>query len=471
MPAEAVATVYKCIDDDEALDQVESARETARLFTSLTRRVEMDSRWAAPAAEPITASEYDAFLSYAHRDRQVTTAIQKGLHQIGRRVGQLRALRVFRDDTNLTASPDLWGKITEALDSSRYMIVVLSPQSAASYWVNEEIGYWLAHRDHERLMLVLAEGRLQWAATDQRFDPAESDAAPPALTEPGSLLVEPLYIDVSDDAPWDLRSPVFRDKVTSLAAPIHGKPKDQLSGDDLREQHRFRRLRAAAFVGLALLTVVAIIAALIAVQKQHEATARLRDSVVAKLNAEGAVMLAGVTPGGDVRALQELLAANAIQANGVPILNAQIDRFATQKIVDTGSRPDRPAFSPDGHRIVTAQSDGSVRQWDSATGTPIGSPLKAHTDQVIDVAYTTDGTAIASAGFDGFRLLNATTGAILNPATAGSGRSHICVAVSPQGSIVAPATSWPAAQTTQPCGCGTRPPARPWRPRSRGQTP
>lgn len=111
----------------------------------------------APAPEEGKPPEYDAFLSYAHRDRQVTNAIQKGLHQIGRRFGQLRALRVFRDDTNLTASPNLWGKIADALDRSRFMIVVLSTQSAASYWVNQEVSYWLEHRGHEQLMLVLAE--------------------------------------------------------------------------------------------------------------------------------------------------------------------------------------------------------------------------------------------------------------------------------------------------------------------------
>ena len=91
----------------------------------------------AESSRPGNAAEYHAFLSYAHRDRQVTTAIQKGLHQIGRRFGQLRALRVFRDDTNLEASPDLWGKITDALDRSDrsdYMVVVLSPQAAASHW-------------------------------------------------------------------------------------------------------------------------------------------------------------------------------------------------------------------------------------------------------------------------------------------------------------------------------------------------
>ena len=172
--------------------------------------------------------DYDAFLSYTHRDRPVVSGIQKGLHHIGRRVGQLRALRVFRDDTDLTASPDLWGRITDALDRSRFFIVTLSPGAAQSYWVNQEISYWLQHRGRDNMLLVQASGQLHWDPTRRSFDPQTSDAAPPALTEPGSLPEEPLLIDVSDDAPWDDRGPVFRDKVTSLAAPIHGKPKDQL---------------------------------------------------------------------------------------------------------------------------------------------------------------------------------------------------------------------------------------------------
>lgn len=380
--------------------------------------------------------EYDAFLSYAHRDRQVTTAIQKGLHQIGRRVGQLRALRVFRDDTNLTASPDLWGKIVEALDRSGHMIVVLSPQAAASHWVNEEIGHWLGHRGCEQLMLVLAEGHLQWDEAGKRFDPTRSDAAPPVLTRPGSLPSEPLYVDVIDDAPWDLGSLTFRDKVTALAAPVHGKPKDQLAGDDLREQRRFRRLRAAAIAGLGLLTVLAVVAAGVAVVQRQEAVRRLHDAVAAKLNAQGAAMLAGLTPGGDERGLQELLAANAIQTNGVPILDAQIARFTTRKIIQTGSGTAGLALSPDGHRIATAQHDGTVRQWDSATGKAIGSPLKGHTGIVTAVAYTPDGQSIASTGDDmTLRLWNAATGAPLNvkPPRA---IANEALAVSPDGTVL-----------------------------------
>lgn len=54
---------------------------------------------------------YDAFISYGHDDRAIALGIQRGLHRIGRRMGQLHALRVFRDSTDLTASPDLWSEL------------------------------------------------------------------------------------------------------------------------------------------------------------------------------------------------------------------------------------------------------------------------------------------------------------------------------------------------------------------------
>jgi len=97
---------------------------------------------------------YDAFLSYSHRDGAVASGIQKGLHRIGRRVGQLNALRVFRDATELAANPDLWGKVTDAMDRSRYLIVVLSPQAAASEWVNKEVAHWLQRQHFRSIRLV-----------------------------------------------------------------------------------------------------------------------------------------------------------------------------------------------------------------------------------------------------------------------------------------------------------------------------
>ena len=268
---------------------------------------------------PVPASrarDYDAFLSYTRTDRRAAAGIQQSLHRIGRRLGQLRALRVFRDDTDLTVSPDLWGKITDALDRSRFLVAVLSPKAAESYWVNREVSYWLERGGRERLLLVLAGGRLQWDPEHQRFDPELSNAALPVLTEPEVLPAEPFFIDVSDNAPWNPHAATLREKVTALAAPIHGVPKDQLASDDLRERQRFRRLRAAAIAGMAVLTVMAVVAAVFAVVQQREAVHQRqqalhqRDQAVAlKLTSQAQTMLAGIAPGGDVRAIQQILTA------------------------------------------------------------------------------------------------------------------------------------------------------------------
>ena len=154
--------------------------------------------------------DYDAFLSYTHRDRPVVSGIQKGLHHIGRRVGQLRALRVFRDDTDLTASPDLWGRITDALDRSRFFIVTLSPGAAQSYWVNQEISYWLQHRGRDNMLLVQASGQLHWDQDQRSFDPHTSDAAPPEELTGFYIITSALMASSRSFSSTTMRSAVFR---------------------------------------------------------------------------------------------------------------------------------------------------------------------------------------------------------------------------------------------------------------------
>ena len=54
---------------------------------------------ASPESKPADlataqAMDDDAFVSFTHSDRPVVSGRQKGLHHIGRRLGQLRALSI-----------------------------------------------------------------------------------------------------------------------------------------------------------------------------------------------------------------------------------------------------------------------------------------------------------------------------------------------------------------------------------------
>ena len=87
---------------------------------------------------------YDAFISYSHaNDKAVAAALQAAVQRLGKPWYRRRALRLFRDDTSLSATPHLWPAIESALDRSRFLILIASPDAAASQWVAKEVEYWL----------------------------------------------------------------------------------------------------------------------------------------------------------------------------------------------------------------------------------------------------------------------------------------------------------------------------------------
>jgi hypothetical protein len=59
---------------------------------------------------------YDAFVSYSHaKDKPIAAALQSIVQKLGKPWYRRRALRVFRDDTSLSATPSLWPSIEQAL--------------------------------------------------------------------------------------------------------------------------------------------------------------------------------------------------------------------------------------------------------------------------------------------------------------------------------------------------------------------
>src|SRR6266516_8150237 len=99
---------------------------------------------------------YDAFISYNHaKDNPIASALQSAIQRLGKPWYRRRALRVFRDDTSLSATQSLWPSIENALSQSRFLILLASPESATSPWVNKEVAYWLEHKSAITLLIVL----------------------------------------------------------------------------------------------------------------------------------------------------------------------------------------------------------------------------------------------------------------------------------------------------------------------------
>src|SRR5262249_7330513 len=79
---------------------------------------------------------YEAFVSYSHAvDGQLAPALQSALHGLAKPWYRLRALRVFRDKTSLSANPGLWPSIERALAESEFFLLLASPEAAHSPWV------------------------------------------------------------------------------------------------------------------------------------------------------------------------------------------------------------------------------------------------------------------------------------------------------------------------------------------------
>ena len=225
-------------------------------------------------ARGLAGMRYDVFISYSHTsDAAVAVALQKGLERLARPLFRLRSLDVFRDDTGLDAHQTLSEGIAQALERSRFFLLVCSPDAAGSPWVQEEVRLWTERNGFRRLLLARTAGEAAWNRTLARFDPSTT-AIPPLLER--QLREEPLLVDLTwaRDCPPEqltLRDPRFNERVAQLAAsPVHpGRDAYALQQTDQRQLRRRKQAWAAAALVLVLLAL-ALAGALWNVDRQRD---------------------------------------------------------------------------------------------------------------------------------------------------------------------------------------------------------
>jgi WD40 repeat protein len=157
-------------------------------------------------------------------------------------------------------------------------VLLLSPDAARSEWVNQEIAYWVEHRDPKKILPVVTDGSFGWTGD------VAGDAVPNALH--GVFTEEPRWVDVRwarDQDQLDLQDPRFADAVADIASTIRGIPKDDLASEEVR-QHR-RTVRTAWAAG-GLVTALAVAAVGFGVSSSRNADEAERQAEIAAEQAD-----------------------------------------------------------------------------------------------------------------------------------------------------------------------------------------
>ncbi|MDR3269935.1 MAG: toll/interleukin-1 receptor domain-containing protein, partial [Peptococcaceae bacterium] len=188
---------------------------------------------------------YEAFISYRHKplDMLVAKMIHRDLEtfripgHIEKGYGKKRIGKVFRDQDELPLMPDLDEGIRSALEGSRWLIVICSPDLPLSQWCIAEIDYFIELGRRDKILTVLISGEPEVSFPPQlRFRPDGHG---------GLIEREPLAADMRASGTWALRKKLRVEKLR-LLAPILG-----VGYDDLKRRARERFFRLVMSVSLA----------------------------------------------------------------------------------------------------------------------------------------------------------------------------------------------------------------------------
>lgn len=314
---------------------------------------------------------YWAFISYSHRDSAWARKIHAGIEKYRvpkRLVGNptplgwpvpRRLLPIFLDEAELPASADLGTDLTRSLESSHTLIVICSPNSAASRWVNEEVRHYKHIGRASRVMALIIDGEPHGS---DRPEEGRPECFPLALRrqvnsngEITDEVVEPLAADVRDKLkpgeqvlPWRLAK-------LKLIAGILGIPYDELRQ---REKERaFRRsLVWAAFSVLLLMSFAGYRMFLKQQQRKEHINTLLTKA--SRHIAEKHLLHGGL----DLLKAAEL--GSPPTALKTPLEKVSRAIVPMSDVVTSAARSiETLTFSPDGQRLGVAGSDGRVSVW------------------------------------------------------------------------------------------------------------
>ncbi|OFW98769.1 MAG: hypothetical protein A3E78_06650 [Alphaproteobacteria bacterium RIFCSPHIGHO2_12_FULL_63_12] len=218
--------------------------------------------------------EYAAFISYNSADRDAARRLQRDLEnyatpkelrgtttrfgQIGDRIG-----KVCRDRTDFKSGESLSQALKDALGKSWCLVVLCSPDSANSKWVNSEIEYFKEIGAAARIYPLIAR-------VDETG--AVVNSFPPALRRADGD--EPIAADLRPSGDG------WQDGVLKTLASILDVDYDALRQRALIAARRRARIAMAIAGGMAGLSLIAVAAGATAFQQRNRALDNFEDAIV-----------------------------------------------------------------------------------------------------------------------------------------------------------------------------------------------
>jgi hypothetical protein len=216
----------------------------------------------SPSESARNEKRFWAFISYSHSDTKETEWLHKSLENfkippslVGTesRTGVVprRIFPVFRDRDELPTSADLGANLHSALRNARYLVVVCSPKSAKSIWVNAEVEFFKKTHGNSNVLCLIVGGTPGGSGEGD-----EAECFCPALRHhinpDGSTgqPAEPIAADLRDNKDGRLRA------FLKIVAGILGVDFDALYQ---RERRRRRQRMIIAGSALALLAGVGLV--------------------------------------------------------------------------------------------------------------------------------------------------------------------------------------------------------------------
>lgn len=342
-------------------------------------------------------------MSYSHAgDNALAPRLQKSLEGFARKFWHRKSLRVFRDQTTLAVTPHLWPTIATALDEAEYFILLASPESAASPWVQKEVAHWLARNTPENFLIVLTAGRIDWDDDANDFDWSRTNALPEALRRVFGN--EPKWEDLSTiRSSRDVKQldPILRQATASLYATMTGRPLDEVYGEDVTRQAQFKQFLGAVAAVILTLGGLGLYAFM---QANIEARERLRSqsltlSATSLLQNKSSrytratlTAMDAVPDAARCDAREEMAeAAWALRASS---LNHAWN-LQTRVLVAHSGALYTLALSRDGAWLASGWSDGTIRVYDTKDWREVKT-LTGHTQGILNLSFSPDGRYILS---------------------------------------------------------------------------